>query len=270
MIFSLRNCALIVIIILSSCNTGNLKVISDLPSNLPEISAIEHFPNSDIFWVIEDAGNKNILYGIDFEGKVVREVTITNAENVDWEDLTTDNKNTLYIGDFGNNRKKRKVFTIYKISNINKINHEAKAESISFTLPKKIKSKDFESFFLFNGYFYLFTKENKHAVLLKIPNKTGTHVATFVTAFEITGKRSKVTSADINPEGTSIVLLNHDKAWQFSNFKGDDFFKGDKKRLDFDHNSQKEGICFYKKDQLLITDERQGSDGGNLYNYELD
>ncbi|WP_191858763.1 hypothetical protein [Hanstruepera ponticola] len=253
-----------------SCSTGNLDVIADLPSDLPEISAVEKFPNSDLLWLIEDAGNDNVLYGINFSGKVEREITITNAKNKDWEDLTTDNNNTIYIGDFGNNNEKRDVFTIYKIANINTISDKAVATKIDFELPKKMKSKDFEAFFLFRNHFYIFSKEHKKGVVIKVPNIESLHTAELVTEFEITGKRSKITSADISEDGQSIVLLNHDKAWHFSNFKGDDFFKGNKKMLDFKHSSQKEGICFFGKNQLLITDELQGSHGGNIYSYNLD
>ena len=252
-----------------SCSTGNLDVIADLPSDLPEISAVEKFPNSEILWMIEDAGNDNVLFGINFNGKIEREITIANAKNKDWEDLTTDNKNTIYIGDFGNNNKKRDVFTIYKIPNIDTISDKAVATKIDFELPKKMKSKDFEAFFLFRNQFYIFSKEHKKGVVIKVPNIEGIHTAEQVTEFEITGKRSKITSADISEDGKSIVLLNHDKAWQFSNFKDDDFFKGDKKMLDFKHSSQKEGVCFFGKNRLLITDELQGSHGGNIYSYTL-
>ena len=169
---------LIIVYFIFSCNKGKLKVITDLPSSLPEISAVEKLRNSNILWVIQDAGNNNHVYGLNRHGKIVKDIKVTNAKNVDWEDLTSDSLNNLYIGDFGNNSKKRKQFEIYKISPKSKSKIEA--EIISFKLPKKIDSRDFEAFFLFEGYFYIFSKETKKFITLKVPNKPGKHVAELI------------------------------------------------------------------------------------------
>ena len=114
-------------------------------------------------WMIEDAGNKNNLYAIDKDGSIVKDFDIDNVQNIDWEDLTSDQEGHIYIGEFGNNSKKRKRFAIFKIENI--LEQTAKdidAKVISFELPKDMKSKDFESFFIFQDHFYLFSKAEKH------------------------------------------------------------------------------------------------------------
>ena len=81
----------------TNCNTGKLKVIADLPTSLKETSAIEKIKDSNIFWIIEDAGNKNNLYGINTKGKIVKDIKITNAKNIDWEDLTCDNEGNIKL-----------------------------------------------------------------------------------------------------------------------------------------------------------------------------
>ncbi len=101
---------LLIIILCFSCQTGNLSVIADLPNSLKETSAVELIGNSNLIWVIEDAGNKNILYGLNTKGKIVKEIKITNAKNTDWEDLASDSLGNIYIGDFGNNSKKPEFF----------------------------------------------------------------------------------------------------------------------------------------------------------------
>jgi len=133
-------------VILTSCHTGKLNVLGDLSSSLKEASAIEKVVNSDLLWTIEDAGNKNNIYGIDLKGNIVKDIDISNSSNIDWEDLTSDKQGNLYIGDFGNNSKNRDDFTIYKVSNLK--DDDANAERINFLLPKKMKSEDFEAFFL--------------------------------------------------------------------------------------------------------------------------
>ena len=94
---------LLLLCCLNSCtNYGQLTLIRHLPKALNEVSAVQTTPNSDLIWMLNDGGNSSKLYGISPEGKFVKEVRI-NAKNHDWEDLTTDEKGNLFIGDFGNN-----------------------------------------------------------------------------------------------------------------------------------------------------------------------
>ncbi len=252
-----------------SCNTGNLKAIADIDGELKEASAIELVENSNILWTIEDAGNKNNIYGLNIKGGIIKDIDISNASNIDWEDLTSDNQGNLYIGDFGNNSKNRDDFTIYKVANLSTKKNKTTAEKINFLLPKKMKPKDFEAFFLLNDYFYIFSKENKSSVVIKVPNEIGKHTAEFVSDLKLNGKHTKITSADISDDGKTIVLLNHDKLWEITNFKSDNFFKGTIKELKFNHDSQKEGICFKNNSTVYITDEKNKSEGGNLYTFKL-
>ncbi|TBN05401.1 hypothetical protein EYD45_03740 [Hyunsoonleella flava] len=258
---------LLIFILFNACQTGKLSVIADLPKSLKEASAIETVVNSDLLWTIEDSGNKNNIYGLNTNGDIIKDIDIKNSSNIDWEDLTSDKEGNLYIGDFGNNSKNRDDFTIYKISDLS--DDKTNAQRINFMLPKDVKPKDFEAFFIWNGFFYVFSKENKSSMLFKVPNKVGLHTAILVKEFNLDGKNHRITSADISDDGKTIVLLNHDKLWKISNFKGDNFFDGKIEELKFDHNSQKEGICFIDSKTVYITDERDKGDGGNLYEFKL-
>ncbi|GAA4805124.1 hypothetical protein GCM10023330_09460 [Litoribaculum gwangyangense] len=252
-----------------SCNTGRLNNIADMNSDLEEASAIEIVKGSNLLWVIEDAGNKNHIYGLDLKGRIIKDIDILNAENDDWEDLTSDKFGNLYIGDFGNNNKKRDEFTIYKVSNLNPTNDKTTAKTIHFKLPKEVKSEDFEAFFLLDGFFYIFSKENKSSILLKVPNSIGEHTAELVTDFNLDGKHHKITSAALSPNEETVVLLNHDKLWKLTNFKPDNFFKGNIEELKFGHTSQKEGVCFKNDSMVYINDERNKSEGGNIYTFNI-
>ena len=257
------------IILFLSCNANpkKLKIITNLPDSLKEASAIELINNSKLLWTIEDSGNKSNIYGLNRTGNIIKKIDIKNAKNKDWEDLSSDKEGNLYIGDFGNNEKKRKLFTIYKIDDLN--TKKTKAKRIDFTLPKQIKSKDFEAFFLLNNHFYIFSKESKSCVLIKVPNKIGKHTAKLVSNFKLDGKNNEITGAAINNKKNTIVLLNHKKLWKLTNFKGDAFFKGDIEALKFDDNSQKEGICFKNSSTVYITDEKTNNRGGNLYEFKI-
>lgn len=259
---------LVFTLLLLSCNTGKLDVVADLPNSLKEASAIERVAGSDLLWTIEDSGNKKKVYGLSKKGEIIRDIDINNAKNIDWEDLTSDHKGNLYIGDFGNNNKKRKNFTIYKVTNLKTDN--TTAERIDFKLPKKVNSEDFEAFFLFNNYFYVVSKEKKSSIILKIPNRIGKHTAQVISKFKLEGKHLKITGAAINRTGKIVVLLNHDKLWKITNFKADDFLKGNVEVLEFNHKSQKEGICFKNNSVVYITDEKNDNDGGFIYEFQID
>lgn len=256
-------------VLTTSCGTGKLTPIADLPSILKETSAIEMAKGSDLFWVIEDAGNKNNLYGLDVKGDIIKDIDIDNIQNIDWEDLTSDDDGNIYIGDIGNNSKKRENFAIYKVSNPAEVEKSTTAEVISFRLPKGMKSEDFESFFLFNGSFYIFSKDHKKTEVLKVPNQIGDHVAEYVSEFKLKGKQTKVTSADISDDGKTVVLLNHDKLWKLSNFTSDNFFDGTVEAIKFQHDTQKEGIYLISSNKALITDEQNKNDGGTIYSFNF-
>ncbi|WP_298495010.1 SdiA-regulated domain-containing protein [uncultured Algibacter sp.] len=266
MTFTLKPTLLFTFLFLS-CNSGKLDIIAGLPKSLKEASAIERVAGSNLLWTIEDSGNKNNIYGIDLNGDIIKEIDISNSSNIDWEDLTSDEDGNLYIGDFGNNSKNRDDFTIYKVSDLE--SDKTSAKRINFTLPKKVNSEDFEAFFLLNNYFYIFSKENKSCMLIKVPNTIGKHTAEVITDFKLKGKSLKITSAAINESKNIIALLNHNKLIKISNFKGDNFFDGDIELLNFKHNSQKEGICFKNNSTVYITDEKNKNKGGHLYEFQL-
>ena len=259
----------ILFLLLFACKTGKLKVIVDIPSYLKEVSAVEMLTGSDLIWVIEDSGNKAKVYAINTEGSVVKILKIKDSKNKDWEDLTSDTMGNIYIGDFGNNAKDRKKFTIYKVSNLTSQEEDSETESITFKLPKSVKSHDFEAFFLLNNTFYIFSKNHEEGVVISVPNIPGKHIANFVTAFNLTGEQNKITSADISDDEKTIVLLNRDKVWKLTNFDGDNFFEGTVESLAFNHDSQKEGICFKDNNTIYITDEYNGIHGGNVYEFGI-
>ena len=265
----IKRLILLFFIVVACQSFGLLTIEASINNSLKEVSAAEFDLNSELIWVIEDAGNDNHLYGLNKKGHINRDIIISNAENLDWEELTSDANGNIYIGDFGNNNRKRKNFRILKIKHDDLIKSSVNAEIIEFTLPKDQESKDFESFFLLNNSFYLVSKEHKKFSVFMVPNVIGNHEAILRSSHNFKGKNNRITSADISEDGKTVVLLNHAKLWKISNFEDDDFFSGDIEKIAFEHDSQKEGISFKTKNEVIITDERKGSEGGNIYSFKL-
>lgn len=263
-----------------SCqNLDNFSEIKNLPKLVSETSGIETLSATKGFWTINDAGNSNEIFLISDMGKLKKVVKVTNAKNKDWEALASDGNSMLYIGDFGNNGNLREDLTIYSV-NVDSIkNKEVKAfktifvyeDQMKFPPKKKDRNFDSEAFIYFNNYFYIFSKNrsskfNGTTKLYKLPAKEGNQIARLISEFKVCQniKNCQITGADISNDGKRLALLTHDKIFIFSNYSNDLFFGGNYKKIELDHNSQKEAICF-SKNTLFITDEKNKATGGNLY-----
>ncbi|MDX6183360.1 hypothetical protein SGQ44_12810 [Flavobacterium sp. Fl-77] len=275
-------------VILLACqqkDSSDLKALYPLPKKLKEVSGITYFPETNLIYTLEDSGNANEIYAINAEGKLDKKIAITNATNVDWEDITKDKDENIYIGDFGNNDNERQDLCIYKV-NKNQLNSEnATAEyKVLFSYPeqkefppnKKELFFDVEGFFEYQNYFYLFTKNRSKifdgtAFIYKIPNAAGTQKAVKIGEFKTCNNYNHcvLTSATISPDGKKVALLSHDKIVLFENFPGDLFHKGTQKEIQLNHFSQKEAIVFKDNFTLLIADEKTNKVGGKVYEFIL-
>lgn len=144
--------------ILFSCS-GTSQEIPTNTKKLPlkEASAVAVSKVSNLIWVAEDSGNKNNIYGLTPEGKIAHAVTLENAKNVDWEDLTADEEGNLYVGDFGNNDNIRKDLCIYKINAGDLKNETAVSPSkVEFYYPEQSQFPPKKSeLFMMPNLFYL-------------------------------------------------------------------------------------------------------------------
>lgn len=266
------------LMMLSSCaqTESRLKEIGTMGPR--EVSGLEYLQSAGL-WAVEDSGNESRLYKIDANGKAIEEVTVGITNN-DWEDLASDAKGNLYIGDFGNNKNDRKDLVIYKLAP----GFKSPAAAIAFYYPeqdnfppKKSQLKyDCEAFFEHKGNFYLFTK-NRSArfdgslFIYKVPNKEGRHAAQLLGTITTCSayRKCAVTSADISPDGTKAVLLTSDKIFVLTNFGEDNFAQAQMQMLELGHSTQKESICFKDNDLLFIADEKDKGEGGKLYQVKL-
>lgn len=281
----MRNWVILIVLGLFSCQSKSpdLEILLSFPKHLHEVSGIQIKDNCNYLYVIEDSGNDSSVYEVSFDGKQKRELHV-KAQNMDWEDLASDNQGNLYLGDFGNNDNDRRDLCIYKINPTAKNDSLIPEYKVTFNYPEQTvfppKKKDLlydcEAFFEFKGYFYLFTKNRSKGfdgttLIYKIPNKEGHHAAQLLGKYK-TGEDyndSAITGAAISPDGTKFVLLSHSKVWLFEKFNGDDFLNGTISVLSLNHYSQKEAVCFKDNNTLFVADEREKKSGGMVYVFDL-
>ncbi len=268
----------------ASAQTGELIRTGTLPKILKESSALE-YTAPDTFWTVVDS-NKPVVYGINVKGELTRAIHLNNL-NRGWEDIAKDEDGNFYVGDFGNNFNNRQNLKIYKIPPPSKIDKPIiTAEIIKFQYedqtafppPPSNQTFDMDAMVAFNGNLYLFSKNRTQPYtgickMYKLPATPGDHTAELIDSVYLGPGpmlQTWVTGAAMSPDGKQLALLSHDRAWIFHCFPGDQFFKGKKKVINFNHFSQKEGICFTSNTELYITDElTAGVLGGCIYTYKL-
>lgn len=168
-------------------------------------------------WItVNDSGNAPVLYELDTTSlEVVREVTISNMPNTDWEALEAD-PTYIYIGDFGNNLGKRKDLRILRVSREDYRNKdEIEAEVISFYYEDQVDFNgngnsdwDAEALIVGPDSLWIFTKQwqKKGTTIYSIPNTPGNHRAQKGPSYNV---RGMVTDAAIDPRGGMWYLLGY-------------------------------------------------------------
>ncbi|GAB2702646.1 hypothetical protein [Aliiglaciecola aliphaticivorans] len=273
-------------IIGTSIHTLYSKKEINIDPKLHEISGIE-IDKKNRLWAINDSGDDPKLYQINQDGSIAKEILVTNAKNVDWEDMTQNSFGHFFLGDFGNNDNSRRWLTIYKIENpIDIKGNTTEAEIIKFTYPDlddnpvtpENRNYDLEAFVELDRHLYLFTK-NRTEPFDGITNvyKVGDHAANFdaelIGSFKTCttlGKLCWITSAALSPNRKQLVLLDSTSIWLFENFEGDNFFSGDVFRIDLGIVTQKEAVTFLDDNTIVFTDEAFKGIGGNAYVIKLD
>lgn len=262
-----------------------LKVEFALPKKLKEVSGIALSKDKKTIWTIEDQGNKNRVYGLDRQGKLIADVLVENAENTDWEEIITDATGNIYLGDFGNNDNERTDLAILKIdlkdasqkttqvTQTTKFHYEGQTD---FPPKKSNWLYDCEAFIEMDGNFYLFTKNRSKGfdgtfLVFQVPNKEGDFEAKLIGKLKLQGGYSDaaITSATINSTKDNIVLLTHKNIHVLSGFTANDFNSAKIQKIPLNHNSQKEAIVFVDDKTLLIADEKDKETGGNVYKFSF-
>lgn len=255
-----------------------------LPEEVRETSGL--FFHNGRLWTHNDSGGKAILFGLDtttFE--VVQRITLANAKNKDWEDVCTDGEK-VYVGDFGNNKGKRKNLRIYSFP-LSDIPEEGDtsimvdsirfsfADQTSFEHKKQEHDYDCEALFATDEYLYLFSKgwATGTTRLYRLSKAPGTQVAEVVNGFDSQGL---ITGADYDRESGVLVLVGYvNKVWLPFLYLIYDFddtgVKLSHRRFEL-HNylgHQTEGICFYDKGKCFLSAETSPTSASRVFTIDF-
>jgi len=228
----------------------------------------------NVFWTHNDSGDRPRIFPVIKDGDIIKAnstkhysgVFLENAKNVDWEDITTDDKGNLIIGDCGNNKNKRKNLAFYII------NEPLPTQSTTAKIIKKIpfyypdqqgfppenRNFDSEAIFWARGKIYLLTKHrsDNFTKLYRLdsvdPSKS--NPLTLISRFEI---HDQVTAADASLDGKKLVVLTFSAVWLFEvSDSSDNYFAGKISYLPISAN-QCEAICFDDNSLIIANEQRE-------------
>lgn len=246
----------------------NVREVGALPDALSESSGLLFFNGKII--THNDSGNTAQLFEIDTLSLVVtRAITVTNAQNVDWEDISQD-ENHIYIGDFGNNNGNRTDLTIYKILKSAYLTSESvTAERINFVYEDQVDFErdpnnndwDAEALFVLNDELIILTKQwqSGGTVAYSVPKTPGSHSAKNLGSYAVNGL---VTGATYNPETETLFLIGYSRslAGFLTKVEGvtqTSIFGGTVARTNLDIGfAQVEGITFINHTTYYFSSER--------------
>ena len=246
----------------------------DLPDTVSETSGLLFFNGKLI--THNDSGDAANLYELDtISGNITRTINITNATNVDWEDITQDDT-YIYIGDFGNNsngnRQDLKIYKVLKSDYLNNTN--ITSEIINFTYEDQAdfssqpNNTDFdaEAISVYNNQLVIFTKNWKDNTVnaYTIPKTVGNHSAKKVSSYNSNGL---ITGSTYNRDDDSFVLSGYTNPTglpflihiQLSGILNDDIFSGVIERTDINSSinaSQIEGITLISNKRYFLSREK--------------
>ena len=216
------------------------------------------------------------LYRIDSTTASIAETLCINGiSNYDTEEVSQDSL-YLYFGDFGNNSGVRQNLHILRISKESLMNQTFEVDTIwfsyedqtDFTSHPQATDFDCESFIVTRDSIYLFTKQwaSEQTTFYGLPKTPGTHIAHRHQTYNVGGL---ITGATYVPRYRLAVLCGYDYnggsylsslhpfVVLLYDFQGDDFFSGNKRRLDFGTlvKDQVEAVATSNATDFYITNE---------------
>jgi hypothetical protein len=234
--------------------------------------------NKGIFWTHNDSGDDAFIYATDRQGKHRGIWRVKGATAQDWEDIAVwkdgkSGKSYIYIGDIGNNSKKREFLTVYRIPEpvIKSENaatskqHPAEsqaAEAIRLKYPEG--NFDAETLMIHpqSGDLYLVTKVlgasakvfKLKAPFMQQPEATLVYVADVQVADATKGF---FTGGDISPDGQRLTLCDYPGAFEFvlPDAKGmafDEIWRQPAQPVNIGKRKQGEAVCYSADGKALL------------------
>lgn len=163
-----------------------------------------------ICWTHNDSGNAPVLYAIRQDGSLVGEFKV-DAPNVDWEDIAIDQRGRLYVGDLGNNGRRRQEVQVYCLEEPDPRQPSRRPLAVRATYKLRYPDKPFdcEALFVHEGWGFVISKVTGHNPSIyrfSLGKASVVQVLEKVTELDMV---APVTAADISADGKQLAVLTN-------------------------------------------------------------
>lgn len=235
---------------------------------------------SDVFWTHNDSGDHAFIYAIDRAGEHLGTWLVPNAENRDWEDITTwkDNRGRcfIYIGDIGDNQLVRPEHFVYRVQEpvVSPEKPRPGRENAPSTLPsEQIRfvypdgDHDAEALMVHprSGDIFVVSKNGSGpASVYRLKGNFGNsseQKAVKVAEISLPSvPNGLVTGGDISPDGRSVVVCDYRQAYEFelpqSSNDFDEIWKQRPLAVNIGKRKTGEAVCYsVDGSEILATSE---------------
>jgi len=242
-----------------------------MPKVIDESSGViksRRYADKSVYWTHNDSGDSARIFAIEESGKILREVSLNNAQNRDWEEISMDDKGRIVVCDIGDNFSKHKSFTLYRIPEPDAFDLKESApaaQPFHYKYPKDQGPYDAEGLFIHKEFAYLFTKQLGETRLYRLPlPENPPHDTVEAEFLGSTHSLSVVTGAALSGDARHIALVNYvivmviDLPDEFGKLANDPmslikiFEMPRRSRMAV--LGQTEGVCFDGRDLILTTE----------------
>ncbi len=171
-----------------------------------------------ILWTHNDSGGKARVYAVDKSGRTKAVVTLKGASSRDWEDISAGTGHSMWVGDIGDNSKRRGSIQVYRFTEPQGLsNRTVSATKFELKYPDGRHNAEGLMVHPKTGRVYVATKAQSGGAIYRAPatlSSSRVNKLTKVTS----GTPVKITAAAFTPDGSRFVLCNYSRAFVYNGF----------------------------------------------------
>lgn len=208
-----------------------------------------------VYWTLNDSGNPPVLYATHPDGSLINEFPVRGAANGDWEALALDEQGQLWIGEIGNNSRRREDLCVYVVAEPDPFAPATLPVIARYAYRYPAENVDAEGLFIWGGLPHILSKEQDRALLYRFPAlRSGSQVV-----LERVGQVREarlVTDAALSRDGRRLALCTYDRVWIYEQKQGDLPALIAAKPWSLAHDFAVEANAFSGYDLVLTSEER--------------
>jgi hypothetical protein len=238
----------------------------ELPGSLDESSGVAvGMRNPDVFWSINDGGNKAEVIGFNRSGKKVSEFAV-ESRNRDWEDMdvaSCDEGTCLYISDTGDNDERRGNIRVLRMAE--PATDVTRIDPTSFDVKLPDGPRDIESLYVLPGerLFFVTKGRNDPVALYRYPGELRSDEEVMLEEVQSMGVTSSplewVTGAAATRDGRHVAIRSYRTLYLFEVQEDDslELLPGGSVGLAAVGETQGEAVAFGTDGLLYLTSEKR-------------